>query len=61
MSTRNYLGTFVSDMKSAGRIIAFRERARDKALAHRKFRRLGRQLLRRGLEPPKRMSFGYYA
>jgi len=60
MSRPNHLGTFVSDMRQARRIIVFRS-GPEKAAAHRRFRRTTRQLLRRGEEPATRIALGWYA
>jgi len=65
MSKRpNYLGTFPCDLKEARRLLGGEPSgwptAREKAVLHRKFRRLEHQLLRRGVEPPTRMSHEWY-
>jgi hypothetical protein len=61
MSKRpNYLGTFLSDMKEARRYSCDWRSAPDKAAAHRKFRRLARQLLLHRQEPPTRLGMGWY-
>lgn len=63
MSKRpNSLGTFLSDMKDARRLFSGPGRwsAAEKAAAHRRFRRVGKQMLRTGAEPPLRINTGYY-
>jgi hypothetical protein len=63
MSRRNYMGTFLSDMKDARRAYGLTDAryrmADNKAASHRAFRRTSKQLLRCG-QPPEKVSMGWY-